>query len=116
LIALWTFVRRPASVDDGGVPLGPEGIELVYPVGRVPSLDRFEWRAELPPGGRFELILKASAAAAAPLHSERLRETRWTPDAEQRAQLPRDLWWEVRVLGADDEVLSADGREASAGG
>jgi hypothetical protein len=114
LVGWWTLLPRPGSGAAAGTPLGTGGVVLVYPLGEVTSFDRFEWQSDPPPpGGRFELLLKSSAGAGAPLLRQRLRETRWTPDAEQRARLPRELWWEVRVLDANGEVLAAEGHDAS---
>src|SRR5262245_2904667 len=55
LLVTWlVFFQHPEPQTRADTPLGKR-VTLVYPPNEVRNFDRFEWKAELPPGGEFQL-------------------------------------------------------------
>lgn len=110
LVAATAWLSRP--VDVGPAPsepyfIGRGGVEIVRPVGPGSTYDGFEWRAELPFGAVFELMIHDGAAdlgAAPVLVVRELEVTTWEPTDDQRRQLPESLRWEVRRISSTGEV------------
>jgi len=94
--------------------LGSERLRLIAPVGDVHSFERFEWSYD---GAATSYTLRVFEARGAEpgarlIEKERLKETTWTPAAEDLAKLPRSIVWEVEALD-DYRVVQASGRESA---
>lgn len=112
--ALLLFLSRPKEDSGSGtIPLGPNDIRLVRPLGEVKDFDVFEWEAELPPGGSYQLLLRDRARPERPAREIPLERPRWIPDGAERAQLPDELEWEVRMLDALGRVRDSDKADAT---
>lgn len=113
----WLSWNRLGSDADSTNPpdfaLGPAMADL-WPAGEVSEYNRFEWRADLPAGGSYELRIWDPAAPERPLMLQKgLRESRWNPTAAQAAALPARIEWEVRVIGVDRQDLGSARARAS---
>lgn len=107
-LILVVFLLKAREPRSDPIPLGPVRVHLLHPLGEVREFDRFEWEAELPPGGSFLLILRDAARPDSPPREFHLEESRWVPDVEERLLLPRELEWEVRVLDALGKIVGSD--------
>jgi len=113
----WAAWSRLGSDPNGTSPpdfaLGL-AIRDLWPSAEVSEYNRFEWRAELPAGGSYELRIWDPSAPERPLvHEKGLRESRWIPTPAKAAALPAKIEWEVRAIGIDRQDLGAARARAS---
>jgi hypothetical protein len=98
----------PPAVDDVFVGIAP--IDGLAPLGEVERFERFQWRYELSPGGRFELLVWDAAAPddALPLVQVELERSEWIPGPD--VPWPAAIRWQVRAYGATSLEAAAEGR------
>lgn len=97
----WWWSQR---ADEPGVPpqyLGGVDIEIERPQGEVAfgEFGEFRWKAELPPRGYYEVRVFAEDRITLLAEGLELDEPFWTPSV----QLPRSIYWEVRVYTHDGD-------------
>jgi hypothetical protein len=114
-VGLWLargFLARP----DERVWLGDGAFRGLAPSGEVASFERFSWEYTGPAADSFTLRVFALAdgeRGARILVKERLKETNWTPTAQERETLPGRILWEVDALDEFRSVLSSASARAS---
>ena len=89
-------------------------LELLAPVGTVAAWEDFRWSAvELPPGGRYRLVVSADRAEL--FRVEGLRGNTYTPSLPERRLLAKNeaLGWEVEAYSADGERIAWGSVEAA---
>jgi hypothetical protein len=108
--------RRPAQ---GELWMGPEGVELVRPVGSAADFGTFEWSGTLPPRAEYRvtvLVGSPSASAGHPagaiLLQHRTTSTQWSPTPVELALLSAHITWEVEVY-LDGQLLASGAAAAS---
>ena len=98
-VFLLAFFLWPAPrVVERGVLLGEE-TPLSSPVGAVDAYAPFAWEVERPENGWFEVSVFAPGASRPLLVSPRIRESPWTPAAEELERLPDRIRWRLDVHG-----------------
>ncbi len=101
----------PHEQDD--ILVGSARIRDLAPLGEVERFERFQWRYELSPGGRFELLVWDAAAPehADPLVRVELERAEWSPGPD--LVLPAAIRWQVRAFGATSLEAAASGEARS---
>jgi hypothetical protein len=101
--------RPPVWLGESGS--GEQVIER--PLGEVEEFDRFEWTWEARPGESFVLtIWPGGDLDAEPVVASGLKDSRWTPDAEERARFGAAIRFRLTHLDASENVLGQARGEA----
>lgn len=80
---------------------------LLHGASAAPATDGFAWESELPPGGRFDLVVRALDDDAVLLRVERLEAPVYVPVAAERALLAEPYEWEVLVREAGGTIAES---------
>jgi hypothetical protein len=105
----WRLVRPPAERGPD-VPLGPEDLRLLEPIGTVRVGDvRFRWEYD-EPAASFELVIDVEGQDE-PI-AKRVQGSEWIPGPEDRSKLTGRIRWTVNPL--DDAGEQLDSRSETA--
>lgn len=111
-VLVW-IVARERDVGNG-TRLG-SGVRCDRPVGTVSGFDEFEWTAERPAGGSFEVEVREDAAddGKPPVARRTTSEPRWRPEPVETISWPPRIRWTVNVRDATGAVVARDSARAS---
>lgn len=103
VVAFVALGRRLGPGDEGvpgGLYVGSATCRALEPVGDVARYAPFRWEARVPAGGYAMVAVWAAddpAESTPRLVSGELNELAWSPAAEELAELPDAIRWQVRV-------------------
>ncbi len=109
----FVFLRGGRASDPvDPIELGGEQLECLAPVGEVDDFSTFRWHSELPPGYRFELVVRDAASGEVVFSQEDLLEHECPVPEEQARGFPDAVTWSVlaRAPGGDEAARSPEAR------
>lgn len=115
LLVLAAGQLRHREQPAGPGPVLGTGVRLLAPVGTVDAYSPFEWAAERPPGGWFEVRVydETEGATQSPLaRSGRLDAPRW-PGPPETTSWPETIRWDVQVFDGTGRVRVSGSAQAS---
>ncbi len=110
LLAVAVAYLRTAG-DRVDVILDVDALTLVRPIGEASDFTEFVWEGKRPEAGWFRVLVKAAPGGRTLVQSEKLDESRWSPDAAERERMPDAIYWEVEVREAG-RLVDAKGASA----
>ncbi|MBK8099607.1 MAG: hypothetical protein IPK26_21070 [Planctomycetes bacterium] len=98
----WWATRPPGEALPVTLGRSPDGLS---PSGAVAEFTEFGWTTPAAPGRTFTLEI-VDAGSGREVVTRELSVSPWQPTAAERAALPDDIQWSLRVRDADDTEIT----------